>query len=333
MNQMLGCTGVMMSALQIYLFGAVRIFQNQQLSDIKLTPTTQILLAYLLLNRHRSHSREVLIGVFWGDHSEQRARGCLSTALWRLRGALEAPDVPKGTYLLTPGSGGVAFNSDSDHWLDVAAFEEGVSTVIKHPHTETGADQIEKLQRALGHYTADLLEGVYEDWALSERERLRLLYLNGLSFLMNYHCHQHEYREAIACGQQILQHDPLREEIHRDLMRLYLLNGDRALAVRQYVICQDMLAEDLNILPMEETQALYHEITGPSGREARHTAPAVESADAEQAVLQFRSALRAFDAARGQLLEAGHRVEQLLAYRTAQGPGQKGQPLHKSAPR
>jgi DNA-binding SARP family transcriptional activator len=51
-------------------------------------------LAYLILYRNRPHSREVLTGIFWGDHPENRARSCLSTALWRLRKALE----PRGLH-------------------------------------------------------------------------------------------------------------------------------------------------------------------------------------------------------------------------------------------
>jgi DNA-binding SARP family transcriptional activator len=64
----------------------------------------------------------------------------------------------------------------------------------------------------------------------------------------------------LVLGQQILDLEPLREDIHRAMMRLYLKNGQRAQAARQFDICSMILARDLSIQPVEETQALYKQI-------------------------------------------------------------------------
>jgi DNA-binding SARP family transcriptional activator len=109
------------------------------------------------------------------------------------------------------------------------------------------------------------LEGFYDDWALRERERLRLVYLKDLEYLMNYYKDRQDYSKSLAYGQKILEQDPLHEDIHREMMRLYMENGQRAHAVRQYQICQVHLAAELNIPPMEETQQLYQKILSETG--------------------------------------------------------------------
>ena len=123
-----------MSTLNFYLFGGLRMSNlDTQEVDCKITRSVKSLLAYLLLQRRRFHPRAVLAGLFWGDKCEERARCCLSTALWRLRRVLEPEDTPTGTYLVTTPSGEVGFNVDSDYWLDVAEFEAKLTECLKTP--------------------------------------------------------------------------------------------------------------------------------------------------------------------------------------------------------
>jgi DNA-binding SARP family transcriptional activator len=77
---------------------------------------------------------------------------------------------------------------------------------------------------------------------------------------MKYERYQGNYENGLSYGRQILELDPLREEIHRELMRLYIENQQRPLAIRQYKACCEMLRAELDIEPMLETQALYAQI-------------------------------------------------------------------------
>ena len=104
-----------MGVLRISLFGGVEVNHPAWPSPVKLTRTVQALLAYLTLGRQRHHSRDELAGTFWGEHPDDRARSCLSTALWRLRRVLEPEGTRRGTYLQTTPAGDVWFDSKSDH--------------------------------------------------------------------------------------------------------------------------------------------------------------------------------------------------------------------------
>lgn len=243
-----------MKSLCIYLFGTVRLTRDGESAPTSLIHGVQALLAYLVLYRERLHRREVLSGLFWGEHNEARARSCLSTALWRLRQVLEPPGVTRGTYLVVTRGGEIGFNRESDYWLDIAAFEEGVRQ-LKRASNGLVTD-LAPVEQAFARYSADLLDGFYNEWALRERERLRLLYLDGLARLLECHAAAGNVERALACGTRILEMDPLREEIHREVIRLHLRAGRRALAVQQFQLCRDLLAAELGVDPMPETQAL-----------------------------------------------------------------------------
>jgi len=115
----------------------------------------------------------------------------------------------------------------------------------------------ELYRQAIDLYRGDLLTDCYDDWCLVERERLRRLYLQALDSLMAFHVKRNELAEAIDVAARILESDPLREEVHRDLIELYVESGQRAAALRQYRLCEQTLKRELGIEPMPETQALF----------------------------------------------------------------------------
>lgn len=254
-----------MSTLRITLFGNVTVDYVDAQPTLRTNQAVSRLLAFLLLQRHRSHRREVLAGLFWGDRPESQARRCLNTTLWRLRSVLEPDGVPRGTYLLVDRIGEIGFNWSSDFWLDTAVFEDHAGRVLNHPIGEMDPVDVAALDEAVNLCTGEFLEGIFDDWALRERERLRSLYLRCLRRLMRYHRQEGNLSASLACGQRILACDPLREDIHRDVMRLYWESGQAAQAVRQYEICRRQMAEELGVEPMPETRFLFASIEAKLG--------------------------------------------------------------------
>lgn len=300
-----------MDALRISLFGTPRLVCHGGTGERKLTRAVQGLLAYLLLHRERSHSRETLAGILWGERSEERARACLSTALWRLRAALEPEPALYGRYLSTRPRGEVAFNGRSDYWLDVAIFEQAANTFLAQPVDAAKESDAQALDQALKLYTSDLLEGFYDEWAIRERERLRGLYVESLVRLMRYYESQAGYAKALVCAQQVLAFDPLHEEIHRALMRLYVADGQRTQALRQYERCREILMSELAIPPMPETQELYAEIASSDGPRPSRWGSGTRRSDLEQVVRQLRIASLRADELREQVRDAIQFVEWL----------------------
>lgn len=292
-----------MGILQVGLFGNVRVSHNEGSTEVQLTRENQGLLAYLLLQRSKLHPRDVLADMFWGENSPEKARGSLNTALWKLKKALEPEGIPAGTYLKKSNRGDVGFNKDSPYWLDVEVFEDGLNRILLCPFETLRKTYIADLEKYLSLYKGELLEGFYSDWVLHERERLRTLYLKSLIYLLQYYKFHGIYEKAIAYGQEVLELDPLREEIHREVMRLYVENGQRPLAIRQFENCRSILAKELDILPMRDTQELYAQIV-IDGDSSRLHEFSRQQLGVEQAVQQLKEASQTIDLARERIQQA-----------------------------
>jgi len=307
--------------LECRLLGEIRFLMDARPLVPFPTQKAAYLLCYLLLHRERRQPRALLIDTFWPDRDEHSARRCLSTTLWRLRRTLgdEASPFP----LLSIEGDSIGFRAGCPIWLDVAAFEQAAQETAQVRGQDLSPQQAEMLQAAVALYRGDLMEGAYDDWCLIERERLASLHLQMLGKLMGF-CRRHrQFAEAIDYGQRILAVDPLRETVHRDLMRLYCETGDRAAAIRQFERCRALLAQEMGIEPMQETLDLYVEIraqTEPCASSPEILAPEV-GADAplRQALVrlvesqaQVESAAAELARATAELAHARQVVEQLI---------------------
>ncbi|NIO10436.1 MAG: hypothetical protein GTO40_21490 [Deltaproteobacteria bacterium] len=299
-----------MDTLRIHLLGVARVSHRRSSGEITIGRGVIGLLAYLVLFRERTHAREALAGLFWGDSSEDRARSCMSTALWRLRKILEPPGVLRGAYLLTTAGGEIGFNTESNYWLDVAQLESHAARVLTQPCHALEAGDVREIEKVLELYAGDLLEGYYEDWALGERERLRSLYLKSQAHLLGYYSHKGIYDRALACGHYILNLDPLREEIHREMMRLYMASGRRARALQQYETCRNILETELDVAPMEETRALRVQIVERGTLEPAHSCFQGNPDTPHQASQQIYEALGYLEKVVGNLRRTAARLEE-----------------------
>jgi DNA-binding SARP family transcriptional activator len=198
--------------------------------------------------------------MFWGDMPEERARHSLRTSLWRLRRLAAGLEGQNKDFILSTTQGEAGIGPDIDLWLDVAAFEQSIPTNLTAARLDVVVEQLAVLEKAVGLYTGDFLEGIYCDWVLSERERLRDLYLKGLRVVMRAHERLGDYEAAIYWGRRILAKDPLHEMRVREVMRLFVINGQRAAALRLYETSARLLRQELDISPMPETCELYRRI-------------------------------------------------------------------------
>jgi len=297
--------------LKISLFGGLVIERDHWPTPVRLPRGAETLFAHLVLERHRSHARDELAGLFWGDMPDDRARNCLNTALWRIRRLLEPDPGMRGAYILTTPSGDVRFNSDSDHWLDVAVFESALDTLLPVPPEELCDQDVGRLDSAVALYTGDVLTGVFAEWALAERERLRARYVDAHVYLMRVHRTHGELHRALAYGRRVLAVDPLREEAHRELMSVYDELGQPAQAVRQYELCREILLDELGILPKAETQALR----------ARLAVLDESVSAAELSAADLRLALDLLGRAKSALRDAEQRLDEALYAVTGNGDG------------
>jgi DNA-binding SARP family transcriptional activator len=298
-----------MSSVRISLLGIVRVSHQGIPTESGMGRAVKGLLGYLTLFRHRFHAREVIAGLFWGESSENRARSSLSTTLCRLRKVLEPGSIPSGAYLVTAPTGEIGFNHKSDHWIDVEIFEDRIKPILTKSYESLTKIEVSQLESTVNLYNGELMEGFYDEWALRERERLRSLFVKGQVHLLHHYSHHAAWDKGLTCAQNILDLEPLHEEIHREMMRLYFKNGQRALALKQYETCRDTLASELEVSPMEETQILYAQISQNTGRILPPSGPQLNLISAHKLLVQLKRNIHDFEKSTEMLRRSAKNLE------------------------
>ena len=245
--------------LEIRLFGAGQAAYGGSILTGFPRQQAHHLLCYLLLNCHQLQPREHLAAQFWGDESTPVSLKRLRNVLWQLRNLLEETGIQPAEYLVSEG-GGLAFAPSSSYYLDVEVFETVVACYQYLGGQDLSPEQAARLGSVLDLYTGDLLSGLYLDWCLIERERLGLLYLTNLCKLISFHEMNGTYEHGLDLGRRALAVDDTRESVHRQMMRLFWLMGDRSAALMQYKRCAQILREALDVAPSEATTSLYRQL-------------------------------------------------------------------------
>ncbi len=256
------------SSLVIQFLGGFHIRTAGSATPVPLAPRLRDLLVILASQPGKLHPRESLMTALWRDADEDHARRCLRSALWRLRRVLEPEGVAAGRYLKTDDAGFVCFLDDSDAFIDSVAFDRllGGSGTSAPPEVDAGA-----LRRAVDLYRGEFAPGCHDDWVLIERERFRDRFIAANLTLAQHYTMGRNYEDALACCRSVLNEDPLRETIHRQMLTIYGLSGRRTEAMVLYRWLTQRLRDELDVAPMPETQALYRAVTGEDG--ASVTAP------------------------------------------------------------
>ncbi len=173
----------------------------------------QRLVAFLALQGSRP--RGLVAAELWPDSNEAHARSNLRTTVVHVHRVAPGLLMPERDPLALSAHVGV----------DVAALRVALS----EPSDVSGSD----LTRALLD-TGELLPGWYDDWVLSDRERLRQRRINLLDRLSGQLLDEGNLPLASAAALTCVALEPLRESPHRTLVRIHLTQGDRVEAFRVY---------------------------------------------------------------------------------------------------
>src|SRR5262249_28102419 len=160
------------------------------------------------------------------------------------RQQLEAPDVPPGTVIASDRTS-VRLNSDA-LTTDVAAF---AAALYAAEHAGTPTERARHLTEAIEAYAGELLPGYYDAWILQEREGLADRYFQALGQLLALLEQAGQLPCALEYARRGVRADPLREEAHRELMRLLAASGQPEAALRQYRELERFLKQELQTEP------------------------------------------------------------------------------------
>ncbi len=203
-------------------------------------------IAYLAIER--SVRRDELAERMWPGLAASSARRNLRRELARLRDAGLRD----------------AIAADDEHVELGAAVRVDVDAFLREI-AEGRADAALGLWR--GSFASDLVasaEPWFTDWIELQRTRLAGPRGQALERAADAAEAAGDARAALQALQAALAGDPLQERLHRRLMRLHAELGEREQALAQYERCRSVLADELGIAPLEETQSAARELREPA---------------------------------------------------------------------
>ncbi|MEO1444444.1 MAG: bacterial transcriptional activator domain-containing protein, partial [Chloroflexota bacterium] len=109
-------------------------------------------------------------------------------------------------------------------------------------------------QRAIDMYRGPFLQGHSDHWISSRRYDYQTGYLEALTSMATVRLNEGRKEHALSLFQKAVTEDNTRQDLHREIMRLFASMGRRSEAAGHYQAVSEAIMVD------EETEAVYAEI-------------------------------------------------------------------------
>src|SRR5262245_8851517 len=191
-----------MAALDIRLFGPLRVLLDGAPMPRLRTRSVEWLLALLVLRHGRAVDRSWLAGTLWPESDSRQALHNLRDALFHLRKPLGS----EGERIQSPARDTLTLDLEGAE-ADVLRFDAGLK-----------AGDEGSLLRAVALYAGPLLEGCYEEWVASERQSREEACLAALETLADRAKERGDPAKAVRYLRRAQALDPLRDSVARRLI-------------------------------------------------------------------------------------------------------------------
>lgn len=227
-----------LAALTVRLFGSPRIRCGDVRLEHSISQQTMLLLAVLVTHKDEVFGRAELAFSLWPDLPESDARATLRRHVYLLHQALPR----RRNDWIDCDTRSIRWTAGSQTWVDSVEFEQ-LSELPGH------------LEAAAKLYTADFAPYLEHEWIEATRERLRRRVCRVLERLIEQKIAGDDTLSALHCAEELLRHDPWREDAVRQLLTLRYRAGDRAGALAYYRRFCERLRAEFDVEPMPETVA------------------------------------------------------------------------------
>jgi DNA-binding SARP family transcriptional activator len=244
------------------LLGNFRLYKTGRPVAVRAGGKTERLLYTLGIKHGAWTQREALLETLWPGGEAALASQSLNSLVYSLHKLLG--DALEQRPPVVHQDGCYRLNGEAGVGVDVAVFDALASAGDRQAGQGDRAGATAAYHQALGLYSGDLI-GDGQLRAVLQRERLRALYLSVLARLADFAYESGALEACLEYAQRLLDSDPCREDAHRLLMRCFVKRGERAQALRQYRLCEQILLAEFEALPEPRTTALFDQVRRDPG--------------------------------------------------------------------
>ncbi len=194
-------------------------------------------------------TRDEVFATFWPDLSVKEATNVFHVTKRKISERLDHE-------LTSYNSGFYIPSGQMKVHYDVVEFLQA----IEDASTLDDDEAVKYYRRAIDLYRGGFLSGLNIEWAVERRYALKSSYAQALIALGRICKKQGKDEEALGYFLRALHETPEREDIHREVMKLYVKLGRPEDAKAQYQRLAAELKADLDILPSRESRELFESI-------------------------------------------------------------------------
>lgn len=213
------------------------------------------LLQYLVTQGDTARHREEIASDVWETDDPQVAERDFKVALNGLKTVLEPDSQVRGTTVFVHREGSF-YRLLKSHIVQIDRVEfERLLDISNHT---SGVEKERSLLAAIELYRGDYLpDARYALWSLSERDRLRNLFMRACMTYADLLLHERRWDEVIRIAERMAQIDVTSEEAYVFLIQAYGHQKMRHMVAQVYHSCVSVLQRELGTSPLKETTALY----------------------------------------------------------------------------
>ncbi|HEX2906757.1 MAG TPA: bacterial transcriptional activator domain-containing protein [Phototrophicaceae bacterium] len=204
---------------------------------------------------HHLVTRDEIFNTFWPELSVKEATNVFHVTKRKISERISMKVFEGGNYELTQYSGGFYVPSEKvmRHY-DVGEFQAAIEQAMM---TSNDEEEERLLTQAIEFYKAPFLQTVEMPWVENRRDHLRQLFAQALISMGRLYKRRGDNLKSVGYFIRSLKETPEREDIHREIMNIYLKLGRTEDARAQYRQLAETLNTRLGINPSRESQELF----------------------------------------------------------------------------
>lgn len=256
----------MESKSQLHLLGTFQFIVDGEPVTAFRSDKVRALLAWLAIESDRSHQRQILATLLWGEYPNSMALKNLRMSISNLKKMLTGAGLEE---LLTITRNQLELTAKDLLHCDALELQRLIAEVSAHPHPNGRPCNtcLPKLEEAVALYRGEFMAGLsvaeadeFAQWQNIQRELMNNSVNRALDMLID----AAERAQAEPRVQQFVNRQlaltPWHEMAHRALMRSLAREGRHDAALAQYESCEKVLWDELGVSPSAETVALRDQL-------------------------------------------------------------------------